>query len=154
MAETKPKKKFGRSYWYAVSTASPMRKLWGRLIVAILFVMPFVAYAATTILMSVMRVIGMLKMEDPAVASNLLYQLQWVGVLFLSVIVALCALGLYFAFFVSVRVYGPQVALVQFIAQLKKGDYRPFRELRKDDQLKETWTALQDLATVLRDKQS
>ena len=150
-ATTKPKK-FVRSYWYAVSTASPIRRLWGRLVLVVLFVMPFVAYVATTMLLSVIRTLGMVKLEDPSLASNLIYQLQWVGLLFLLNIIMLCALGLYFVFFVSVRVYGPQVALVQFISQLKAGNYQPFRELRKDDQLKETWSALQELATTLRDK--
>ena len=114
--------------------------------------MPFVAYVATTMLLDVIHVLGMVKLEDPALGSNLVYQLQWVGLLFLLNIVMLCALGLYFVFFVSIRVYGPQVALVQFIGQLKAGNYKPFRELRKDDQLKETWSALQELATVLREK--
>jgi hypothetical protein len=144
--------KSNRSYWDAISGASPIRKFWGRLVVVILFALPVIAYAATSMLAHVIRTLGMIKLEDPALASSLIYQLQSVGVLFLAVIIALCLLGMYFVFFVSVRVYGPQVALVQFIKQIQQGNFTPFRELRKDDQLKETWTALQDLATSLREK--
>ena len=152
MSELTKKPKFNRSYWDAISGASPIRKFWGRLVVVILFALPLIAYSATSMLTHVIGTLGMVKLEDPALASSLIYQLQSVGVLFLAVIITLCVLGMYFVFFVSVRVYGPQVALVQFIKQIQAGNFTAFRELRKDDQLQETWHALQDLATSLRDK--
>jgi hypothetical protein len=49
-------------------------------------------------------------------------------------------------------VYGPQVALLRFIDQLKSGNYESYRRLRRDDQLKEIWQGLQDLAEELRRK--
>jgi hypothetical protein len=50
---------------------------------------------------------------------------------------------------VAVRIYGPQVAILRFIEQMRHGDYSPYRELRRDDQLKEIWQGLQDLAAEL-----
>ena len=152
MSDLDQPKKFERSFWHTISLASPGKRFWGRLIVAILFTLPIVAYFASSMLMNVMNTINMLKLEDPALASNLIYQLRSIGFLFLGVIIMLCLLGIYFVFFVSVQVYGPQVALILFITQLKNGDYRPFRALRKDDQLKEIWGALQDLADEMRRK--
>ena len=152
MSEEIVRPKFKRSYWHAISGASPISKFWGRLVVVILFSLPLVALAATSLLLHVIRILGMVKFEDPALVNNLIWQLQLTGAWFLVVIIALSVVGMYFVFFVSVRVYGPQVALVQFIKQIQAGNFTPFRELRKDDQLQETWVALQDLATSLRDK--
>ena len=144
--------KFERSFWNTISLASPGKRVWGRLVVAVLFTLPFVAYFASSMLMNVINTINMLKLEDPTIAPTLTYQLRSIGFLFLGVIIMLCLLGIYFVFFVSVRVYGPQTALVRFIEQLKSGNYQPFRELRKDDQLKDIWQGLQDLAETLRRK--
>lgn len=144
--------KFERSFWHTISLASPGKRFWGRLVVGILFTLPLVAYFASSMLMNVISTINMAKLEDPALAANLIHQLRSIGFLFLGVIIMLCLLGIYFVFFVSVQVYGPQVALVQFIRQLKDGNYQPFRALRKDDQLKDIWGALQELAEALRKK--
>lgn len=125
------------------------RQFWGRLIVAALFVLPLVAAYAGHLLYSVMQHVTELKVEDAAAAQMVVHELRSVGFLFLSVIILLCLLSIFFVFFLSVRVYGPQVALLRFIDQLKAGNYQPYRKLRKDDQLKELWQGLQELAETL-----
>lgn len=134
----------------ALSTAG--RQFWGRVIVVILFLLPVVAIFAGHLLYSVMEEVAALKVEDPNLTANIIHELRSVGFLFLSVIILLSLLGVYFLFFLSVRVYGPQVALLRFIEQLKSGNYSPYRTLRRDDQLKEIWQGLQDLASSLHRK--
>ena len=125
------------------------RQFWGRVIVAGLFVLPLVAAYAGHLLYTIMTEIAGLKLEELATAQHIVSELRSVGFLFLSVIILLCLLSIFFVFFLSVRVYGPQVALLRFIDQLKSGNYQPYRKLRKDDQLKEIWQGLQELAESL-----
>lgn len=130
----------------------PGRLFWGRLIIGGLFVLPIVAGYATSLLYTVMQQIGALELKDPATAELLVHELRSVGFLFLSVIILLCFLSIFFVFFLSVRIYGPQVALLRFIEQLKAGNYQPYRRLRKEDQLKEIWQGLQELAENLSNR--
>jgi len=125
------------------------RQFWGRVIVGGLFVLPVVAAYAGSLLYTIMQQIAELKIADPATSEMLIHELRSVGFLFLSVIILLCLLSIFFVFFLAVRVYGPQVALLRFIDQLKAGNYEPYRRLRKEDQLKEIWQGLQELAEVL-----
>ncbi|MBX3020211.1 MAG: hypothetical protein KF799_00920 [Bdellovibrionales bacterium] len=125
------------------------RQFWGQLAVAILFLLPVVGVYAGHLLYKVMGEIMALPI-DAAAAEHVVHELRSVGFLFLSVIILLCLLGIYFIIFLSVRVYGPQVALLRFIEQMKQGNYTPYRNLRKDDQLKEIWQALQELAASLK----
>jgi uncharacterized membrane protein YqiK len=139
-----------RSMIAALSGAG--RQFWGRLIVAVLFLLPLIAVFAGQLLYTAMTELQALQVSDPNITEHLVHELRSVGFLFLSVIILLCILGIYFIFFLSVRVYGPQVALVRFIDQLKAGNYSPYRSLRRDDQLKEIWKGLQDLAADLKRK--
>jgi hypothetical protein len=139
-----------RSYWQSLAGAGPSRRFWGRLVVAVLFILPLVAMYAGHLLYRVMGEIPALKAADPIAASSIIYELRSVGFLFLSVIILLCLIGIYFVFFLTVRVFGPQVALLRFIEQLRAGNYEPYRSLRRDDQLKEIWEALQGLAADLK----
>lgn len=127
------------------------REFWGRVIVAGLFILPLVAVYAGHLLYTIMGEVAALEIP-PEMSAHLVHSLRSVGFLFLSVIILLCLLGIYFIFFLSVRVYGPQVALLRFIEQLKAGNYDKYRSLRRDDQLKEIWQALQDLAATLKNK--
>jgi hypothetical protein len=124
----------------------------GRMVVVVLFVLPVIAIFATDMLLDVMKQLAQLNAEDAQVVTQIVYELRSIGFLFLSVIIMLCMLSFYFVFFLAVRVYGPQIALIRFIDQLKSGNYERFRNLRRDDQLKETWQALQELADSLREK--
>lgn len=126
------------------------RVFWGHFAIWVLFALPIVAVYSGHLLYTVMGEVASAQGIDPAVAEHLVHELRSVGFLFLSVIILLCLLGIYFIFFLSVRIYGPQVALLRFIEQLKAGDYSPYRKLRKDDQLKEIWQGLQELAAVLK----
>lgn len=141
-----------RSLWQTFMQAGQGRAFWGRIVVVILFLLPVVAAFTTNMLWGVMTEISHLKFEDMNAASQIVYELRSIGFLFLSVILMLCLLAIYFVFFLTVRVYGPQVALLRFIDQLKSGNYAPYRNLRRDDQLKEIWQALQELAGELQRK--
>jgi signal transduction histidine kinase len=57
-----------------------------------------------------------------------------------------------YAVLISHRVAGPMTAIIGFIGQLQQGNYAYKRELRRHDELKPIHTALQRLATILRDK--
>lgn len=126
------------------------RHFWGHFAIWVLFALPLVAVYSGHLLYTVMGEVAGLQGVDAVMTEHLIHELRSVGFLFLSVIILLCLLGIYFIFFLSVRVYGPQVALLRFIDQLKNGDYSPYRNLRKEDQLKEIWQGLQELAAVLK----
>lgn len=143
-----------RSYWQGLNHTGRTRAFWGKLVILGLFFLPVVAAFSARMLWEVMAEISHLHFDDPAMAAHLIGELRSVGFLFLSVIILLCLLSIYFVFFLSVRVYGPQVALLRFIEQIKSGNYAPYRRLRKDDQLKEIWQGLQDLAAELSRKRS
>jgi hypothetical protein len=143
-----------RSYWQMLNLSGRNRAFWGKLIILGLFLMPIVAGFACQMLWQVMSEISHLHFDDPTMADHLVGELRSVGFLFLSVIILLCLLSVYFVFFLSVRVFGPQVALLRFIEQIKSGNYTPYRKLRKEDQLKEIWQGLQDLAAELKRRSS
>lgn len=143
-----------RSYWQTLNHTGRTRAFWGRLVVVCLFFLPVVAAFSAQLLWQIMAEISHLHFDDPAMAAHLVGELRSIGFLFLSVIILLCLLSIYFVFFLAVRIFGPQVALLRFIDQIKAGDYTPFRKLRKEDQLKEIWQALQDLASELKRQRS
>lgn len=126
------------------------RQVWVRAIVCALFILPVVAVFAGHLLYQVMEELQALKTDDTAAVAQVVHELRSVGFLFMGIIVLLCLLGIYSLFFVTVQVFGPQVALLRFIDQMKTGNYEPFRALRKNDQLKDIWLGLQELAATLK----
>lgn len=125
------------------------RDLRGKLILGVLFAMPAFAIYATNLLMAAIHNLVELNAQSIDKVQPVVTDLTTVAFLFIAIILLLCLIAIYFVFFLSVRVFGPQVALLNFIDQLKAGDYRPYRKLRKDDELQEIWQALQDLALKL-----
>src|SRR4051812_1370570 len=101
-----------RSYWQSVTASSNSRAFWGKIIVVVLFLLPVVAAFTCQMLWNIMEEISHLHFEDPSTAAHLISELRSIGFLFLSVIILLCLLAIYFVFFLSVRVFGPQVALL------------------------------------------
>ncbi|NJL25251.1 MAG: hypothetical protein HC902_08770 [Calothrix sp. SM1_5_4] len=140
-----------RSYWHSITTTGPGKQWAGRLILISLFLLPLMAFLAIKLLFDSVDMVT--SMTDSEGATLLIHQLRTVGFLFLSVILMLCLLAAYFLFFISVRIFGPQVAVLRFIEQLRSGNYEAFRPLRKDDELKEIMDALQKLAADLRERQ-
>jgi len=140
-----------RSLVTSLSTSAG-RRFWTQVVVVILVLLPIVAYFATHFMFDIMGQIEKIPFQNPEDGARLVQQLRAAGFLFLSVIIMLCMLSIYFVFFLAVRVFGPQVALVRFIEQLKSGDYSEYRNLRREDQLREIWQALQELAATLRER--
>lgn len=138
-----------RSYWQSLAHVSSAKRLWGRLLVAMLFVVPGTCAYAGYLMFDVIDRLNALSVPAE-VALSLTYELRAIGFLFFSSVLMLCLVSIYMIFFISVRVFGPQVAIIRFINQMKAGNFAPYRKLRKDDQLKEIWEALQGLAEHLR----
>ena len=63
-------------------------------------------------------------------------------------------LSFIFALLVGHRIAGPHLAILAFIDELKNGNYEYKRELRSHDELKEIMTALQELAPILKDRET
>jgi len=141
---------YKRSFWHSLAHVSTAQRFWGRVALLGLFAVPGMCIFAANLLLEVISQIETIQSYDADLSQRIIYELRSVGFLFFSIVILLCLVCIYLIFFVSIRVYGPQVALLRFINQLKAGNYEPFRKLRKDDELKEIWQALQDLAAQLR----
>ena len=134
--------------------AERKRAVQGKLVLALLVAVPLVALFATHMLVNTIHNLVAL---DPSFADRvqpIVMDLTTIAFLFIAIIVLLCAITIYFVFFVGVRVFGPQIALVNFIKRMQTGDYREFRKLRDGDELGEIWTELQILAKGLNQKKS
>lgn len=75
----------------------------------------------------------------------------------LSVAFAICLIlvvlmVLYGTIVASHRFVGPMFVINRYIEAMKNGDYELQRELRKDDEMKETFALLKQLAEQLREK--
>ena len=138
-----------RSLTQNFAMANGERAIKAKLIIAILFAMPVVAIFATQLLLATIHTLVALNPENVERIQPIVTDLTTVAFLFIAIIILLCLITIYFVFFLSVRVFGPQVALLNFIKQMQGGDYRPYRKLRKDDELQEIWTHLQELARRL-----
>lgn len=88
-------------------------------------------------------------LETAAVVND---RLMTVAVLFFVTFFGFMVCTVFYMIVLGQRVGGPVVAICHYIQALKVGDYGPPRSLRKNDELTAIMTELNELAEVLKQK--
>jgi nitrogen fixation/metabolism regulation signal transduction histidine kinase len=122
------------------------------------FVVTGIAIIAITVASVYSKIVDVRTLMNTAILTDFATQSQINAILFDVVVITLVGFVLFamaafiFALTVSHRIAGPVLAILDYIKELKLGNYDYGRGLRPNDELTVVMDALHDLAPVLRER--
>ncbi|MCB0363974.1 MAG: hypothetical protein H6624_13150 [Bdellovibrionaceae bacterium] len=123
-------------------------------IVSVLAVVGVMVALIFTRLQDVREIILQYYGEDTILQSHLDQTIFEITLISFSILIGFSAISFFYSLIITHRIAGPTLVICRFIEDLKKGDYEGNRRLRQYDELKPIMQGLNELASVLKSKES
>ena len=123
-------------------------------IVSLLAVVGVMVALIFTRLQDVREIILQYYGEDTILQSHLDQTIFEITLISFSILIGFSAISFFYSLIITHRIAGPTLVICRFIEDLKKGDYEGNRRLRQYDELKPIMQGLNELASVLKSKES